>query len=73
MWKIPNDSGRLQTGFEIYYDEVNSHSFRQNIVTDEITPNPTRYPDGKNNMLNLGYYASIIKNLEDWHLPQERE
>jgi hemoglobin/transferrin/lactoferrin receptor protein len=64
--QIPTNLGRLQTGFEVYYDEVESNSFRQNIVTNEITPNPTRYPDGGSNMLNLGYYASIIKNLEDW-------
>ena len=57
----------VRLGFDGQYNTLKSTAYKENIVTGETSPLDTRYPDGKNSLLNLAVYYShtwlITKNL----------
>jgi hemoglobin/transferrin/lactoferrin receptor protein len=48
----------IRVGIDAQYNNLQSTANQLNINTGEISKLDTRYPDGKNNMLNLGAYFS---------------
>ncbi|HNW70441.1 MAG TPA: TonB-dependent receptor [Bacteroidales bacterium] len=48
----------IRFGIDGQFNTLKSTASYSNIVTGEVTPYNTRYPDGKNTMTNLGVYAS---------------
>lgn len=52
-------------GFEAVYNSVNSTGKSKNIETGEISPESTRYPDGKNNYTTLAAYLGYKDNFGD--------
>lgn len=53
----------LRFGLDGQYNILKSTAEEENIVTGEISPLDTRYPDGKNNMMNVGLYAAHTWNI----------
>lgn len=54
-------------GIEAVYNSVNSSAHNKNIVTGELSPESTRYPDGVNDYTTLSAYAGYKENLsEKW-------
>ena len=65
--KVGNNS--LRYGIDGQFNNVNSTAQRYNIVTGEITPQSTRYPDGGNTMNLLATYFTHTKQFNDkWTL-----
>jgi len=60
--KIWNNN-ELTTGFDGQWNNVKSTAFRKNKLTGAETPIDTRYPNGKNNMNNLGVYAQHLLKM----------
>ena len=52
-------------GLEAVYNSVNSTGKSKNIETGEISPESTRYPDGKNNYTTLAAYVGYKDNFGD--------
>lgn len=54
-------------GIEAVYNSVNSSAHNKNIVTGELSPESTRYPDGVNDYTTLSAYAGYKENFsEKW-------
>lgn len=55
-----HNSGKnsLRTGIDIFWNEVKSTAYKENIITKVESPLDTRYPDGKNRLLNGATYAT---------------
>ena len=49
---------QVRFGLDAQYNTLKSTANSENIVTGEISPLDTRYPDGDNSMLNIGAYIS---------------
>ncbi len=47
------------------YNSVKSTGQNKNIETGEISPESTRYPDGKNNYTTIAAYLSYKQNLSE--------
>ncbi len=56
---------QLFYGVEAVYNSVNSIAHNKNIVTGEISPESTRYPDGVNNYTTLAAYLSYKENFSE--------
>ncbi len=50
-------------GLESFYNDVASTANSENIITGEVVPESTRYPDGVNHYFTLSAYASLKLNL----------
>lgn len=50
-------------GMDIYYDDLKSTAFQENINTGVISNLDTRYPDGKNNTLKTEGFVYLSNNL----------
>lgn len=57
--KLMKDN-ELVLGADFQYNDVKSVATRTNLVTGQISPLLTRYPDGKNNVTYAGVYAQHI-------------
>ena len=57
---------RLQYGLEAMYNDVNSEAYRENIVTGEIKPRSTRYPDGGSSMHSVAAYLTHTWDINSW-------
>ncbi|MEE4198045.1 MAG: TonB-dependent receptor [Bacteroidales bacterium] len=54
-------------GTEVVYNSVKSSAHSKNIITGELSPESTRYPDGINDYTTLAAYAGYKENLsEKW-------
>ncbi|RPI68749.1 MAG: hypothetical protein EHM43_03975, partial [Ignavibacteriae bacterium] len=49
----------LYYGVEAYVNDVTSEATRTNIVTDQVTPTATRYPDGGSMVTSAAAYAQL--------------
>ncbi len=59
----------VQIGFDGQYNTLVSTANAKNIVTGEISPLDTRYPDGNNSMMNAAFYLSHIWKINrEWNL-----
>lgn len=56
-------NGELLYGAEAFYDDLKSTAELKNIITNEVKPTSTRYPDGKNNTLRTDVFASYFANI----------
>jgi hemoglobin/transferrin/lactoferrin receptor protein len=56
---------KLQYGFEVSYNDVQSTAFRTNVKTAAITTADTRYPDGGSQMSWAAVYVSNQINITD--------
>jgi len=62
-----NRDNELYYGLEAVYNSVNSTANSKNILTDELSPESTRYPDGINDYSTLAAYAGYKENFsEKW-------
>lgn len=50
----------LRYGVEAYFNDVNSAAEKEDIITGEISPASTRYPDGGSQMNNYAVYANHL-------------
>lgn len=48
----------FRLGFDGQYNSLKSTATKTNIITGEISPQNTRYPDGKNELVSIGIYGS---------------
>jgi len=60
--KLKRDN-QLFYGLEAVYNSVESTGHNKNIVTNLISPESTRYPDGDNNYTTLAAYLSYKENF----------
>lgn len=63
--------GNLYYGTENYYETLNSSAYQENIITGEIAPLDTRYPDGENMMLRNDIYIAYTskrENKTNWNI-----
>jgi len=64
-----DDKHELQVGFDTQHNMLQSTANEKNIVTGEISPLDTRYPDGDNSMLSAAVYASHIWKINsNWNM-----
>ncbi|MCK5168523.1 MAG: TonB-dependent receptor, partial [Bacteroidales bacterium] len=56
---------QLFYGVEAVYNSVNSMAQNKNVITGEILPESTRYPDGVNNYTTLAAYLSYKENFSE--------
>jgi len=62
-----NRDNELYYGLEAVYNSVNSTAHSKNIVTGELSPESTRYPDGINDYTTLAAYTGYKENFnEKW-------
>ena len=61
--KSLKSENQLFYGIEAVYNSVKSTGQNKNIETGEISPESTRYPDGKNNYTTLAAYVGYKDNL----------
>jgi len=57
--------GQLRYGIELEADFLKSTAENEDILTGELLPLDTRYPDGKNNMSHADAYVSYTHHLSD--------
>jgi hemoglobin/transferrin/lactoferrin receptor protein len=59
----------VQIGIDGQYNMLVSTANQKDVVTNEISPLDTRYPDGNNSMLNAAFYLSHIWKINrEWNL-----
>jgi len=58
-----NRDNELYYGLEAVYNSVYSTAHSKNIITGELSPESTRYPDGINDYTTLAAYAGYKENL----------
>lgn len=63
-----NERTTLFYGVEWVYNEVGSTAFREQIVTGEVTPVSTRYPDGATWRAMAAYVSSKVNLNRQWIL-----
>ncbi|MDY6800315.1 MAG: TonB-dependent receptor, partial [Bacteroidota bacterium] len=62
-----NRENELYYGLEAVYNSVNSTAHSKNILTGELSPESTRYPDGVNDYTTLAAYAGYKENFsKNW-------
>ncbi|MGC9374007.1 MAG: TonB-dependent receptor plug domain-containing protein [Bacteroidales bacterium] len=62
-----NRDNELYYGLEAVYNSVNSTANSKNILTGELSPESTRYPDGINDYTTLAAYVGYKENFsEKW-------
>jgi len=62
-----NRDNELYYGLEAVYNSVSSTAHSKNIVTGELSPESTRYPDGINDYTTLAAYTGYKENFnEKW-------
>lgn len=52
-------------GLDYFHNKVTSDGFRRNLITQEVTPTSSRYPDGGSTYASSAVYASLVHNLSD--------
>lgn len=52
-------------GIDFYYNDISSDGFRQNILTNEISPTSSRYPDNGSSFTSTAAYTSLVNKLTD--------
>ncbi|MGM0407657.1 MAG: TonB-dependent receptor plug domain-containing protein, partial [Bacteroidota bacterium] len=55
----------LYYGIEAVYNSVNSAAHSKNIITGELSPESTRYPDGINDYTTMAAYAGYKENFSE--------
>lgn len=60
-----NRDNELYYGVEAVYNSVNSTAHSKNILTGELFPESTRYPDGINDYTTLAAYAGYKENFSE--------
>ena len=58
-----NSNNMLFYGLEAVYNTVNSIGHIKNIITNELSPVSTRYPDGENDYTTLAMYLGYKDNI----------
>jgi hemoglobin/transferrin/lactoferrin receptor protein len=58
-----SEKSTLFYGLESSYNNVQSSAFAENIVTHEVSPESTRYPDGGSDYYTAALYANFKSNL----------
>ncbi len=62
-------SNQLRYGFDSQFNSLSSTAFRKNILTGDISPLDTRYPDGDNTVNYWAFYATHTVPIKDkWTL-----
>ncbi|MEX2369743.1 MAG: TonB-dependent receptor [Bacteroidales bacterium] len=59
--KIWDEVGRMNYGYDLYYNNVGSGSYYEHITSGMVRPTQTRYPSGGSNTLSSSLYASYKK------------
>lgn len=64
---VQRSSGKheVRLGFDVQYNDLKSTANRKDILADTTGKLDTRYPDGKNNQMNLGVYISHTWKLTE--------
>jgi len=63
--KLKNQSHLLYYGFEYVNNNINSIARTRDILTGDITPAASRYPDGKNKYNSTSVYAGYKNNISE--------
>ncbi len=56
-------SSEFHLGFDGQYNRLNSTATKEDITTGTISPQNTRYPDGKNTMNNIAFYINGVNRV----------
>jgi hemoglobin/transferrin/lactoferrin receptor protein len=63
--KFKNDKQLIYYGFEIVNNDIKSVAQTRNILTGDLTPAGSRYPDGKNKYNSASLYAGYKNNISE--------
>jgi len=65
MDKKTNEQQEFYYGLEFVLNDVNSIAEKENIISGEILPEATRYPDGDNKYITTAVYSHYKNNFSD--------
>ena len=63
--KLKSEEQLLYYGFEYVFNNISSEAHALDILTGQLTPAASRYPDGKNRFNSVSVYAGYKNNLSD--------